>query len=115
MVGQENAQPAPLRPPIFLRRHAWIRIEAQVLEFSANFFSPMSFLTVLGCLMSRGGSCKQMMNEPSAAVTSIKASGDCFYECVDLAFCMGGIDVRACEGVNSAAGKKSEKSKSVSL
>jgi hypothetical protein len=59
--------------------------------------------------MSRGGSCKQMMNEPSAAVTSIKASGDCFYECVDLAFCMGGIDVRACEGVNSAAGKKSEK------
>jgi hypothetical protein len=60
--------------------------------------------------MSRGGSCKQMMNEPSAEVTSIKASGDCFYECVNLAFSMGGIDVRAFEGVNRAAGKKFAKS-----
>ena len=51
-----------------------------------------------------------MMNEPSAAVTSIKASGDCFYECVDLAFSLGGIDVRACQGVNRAAGKRSAKS-----
>jgi hypothetical protein len=56
-----------------------------------------------------------MMNEPSAAVTSIKASGDCFYECVDLAFSLGGIDVRACQGVNRAAGKRSAKSHSSEL
>ena len=44
--------------------------------------------------MSRGGSCKQVLNEPSAAVTSIKPSGDCFYECIALAMSTGGIDVR---------------------
>ena len=52
--------------------------------------------------MSRGGSCKQVLNEPSAAVISVKPSGDCFYECISLAMLSGGIDVRGFEEVKCA-------------
>jgi len=54
--------------------------------------------------MSRGGAVKTVLGVPSAAVVSVKPSGDCFYECVTQAFSSAGHDVTQMQGVFSGDG-----------